>query len=220
MVHGLLGEGVPQQELLVERARAVGEGFYRGLTPVSGASVIVRGAEGSFAFVEQAPGIYRASLTPRGGQVYSLEVHGPAGQVVTGETRVPEAVRVTVPARDTSVTHRNSVYIPFHWTRAPSAFGYLLLSRNPERPTGIDDLPLGGALRDTTAVTDPVLAGLLAGSARRLQYVVVAVDVNYHRYRAWNREDGVRSSFNSTVQGGYGLFGSYSVSAPRILTLP
>lgn len=220
VVHGMLQAGSGEQEIIVEYTRPIRDGYYRGLTPASGLQVVVRAAEShTFAEDPQHPGLYRASFVPRGGQRYALEVRGPEGQTVTGETLIPEPIRLSLPSRDTIVKRGEKVTL--HWTSAASAKAYVLVARLPGRPASTEDvLTDKDILADTVLVEDVEMRGLLRGFAQTVQYTVAAVDANYAGYVLSAPEgnaEGNRRRIRKTVQGGYGLFGAYALSNSRII---
>jgi hypothetical protein len=224
VIHGMLLTGVPEQEILVEYTRPVQDGVYAGLTPASGAEVVVAGPDGRHVFAEdpERPGVYRARFTPQGGDRYRLDVRSATGQTVTSESRAPELIRITSPSQDTIVARitraDRSIHAPFslHWTHAPAASGYVILSHPPGRAPTLSDVPYtgAGAFQDTTLVADVVMDGIYS-AAREISYRVAAVDANYRRYMMDANapgNDGPRDWVRSTIQGGYGLFGSAAIS--------
>jgi hypothetical protein len=220
VVHGLLREGAAEHEILVERTRELRDGFYRGHTPVSGAVVSVSGPDGTRTFTEDPaqPGVYRAAFPVQGGASYVLRVTSPGGNHVRGQTQVPTSIRLNVPAADTTVQHRDIPQVAFHWTSSTYAGGYKVVPSVPGRSTGMNDLPLGGGIPDTTVVVDIALESILYGFAKEIRYSVAAVDANYRHYYAVGDSAGTSRTtdrIRSTVEGGYGLFGSYTLSNTR-----
>lgn len=222
VVHGMLRSGVPEQEILLEFTRPVKDGLYRGLTPASGAVVAVTGPGATHRFAEDVdhPGVYRASFIPEGGASYALHVRGPEGQTLESETTVPGPIRLTVPTRDTVIDRRNAAQVTFRWTRGRSSRGYALESTVPDRPPTAYSLGGFGTGQDTSLVLDVAIESLLSGFATQMRFSAIAMDANYLRYVASSdggAPGGDRNRVRSTVRGGYGLFGSYSISNPRLL---
>lgn len=213
VVHGMLSAGAQEQEIVLEYSRAISDGFFRGLTPASGAEVLVTGQETHQYREDPAqPGVYRASFSPRPGTRYSLLVRGPAGEVVTGETVVPGAPRFVAPAEDTTISRGNSV--TFRWMSTAGDAGYLVL----DRPLGTPTHPMlvlhPSIQADTSGTWQP---GAFGGNV--FNYRIAAVDSNYVRYIHGGSDPSRPERFRSTVAGGYGVFGSYAVSHPRTVTV-
>lgn len=201
VLHGVLIANKPEQEILVEYTRLMNDGFFRGITPASGADVMVTGSE-TYRFIEdpEQPGVYRASFIPQAGAQYALRIRGPQDELVTAATMVPGAPRLIMPANDTVV--KRNLDIPLYWTHVPTARAYMGLD--------VTFFPT----EDTTAT---VRLGLMREMEVRL--AIAAVDSNVFEY-FFNRGGGAgpQYRFRSTVQGGWGLFGSAAVSEPRLIT--
>ena len=214
MVHGLLVADTSAQEILVERAREISEGYFRGVTPASGVRVSVSGAGGTVSFTEdpKTPGVFRAALAPRPGERYQLRVEGREGQVATAETRIPSAPRLVVPTADTGVAELRP--FPVVWTSAPGA-GYVLVQRKIDQGAATDAVNLWGqAARSDTVVSWTLYWDVRVG----VHLAVAAVDSNYLAY-VGRTENGSApapaSPLRTTVRGGYGIFGSLAYSNPR-----
>lgn len=212
VVHAMLAAGEPRQELLLEYTRDVADGFYRGLTPASGAQVSVEG-DASYTYTEDParPGVYRAAFTPRPGVRYGLRIRGPAGEAATAETLVPGATRLVAPSADTALARGGGV--TFRWTRDPSAAAYVLGNFQPGAPSSIGGVVAPKISTDTSESFQPLFTAT---------YRVATVDANYLRYMGTSSSDstgGGRGRFGSTVTGAYGLFGSYGLSNPRTVTV-
>ncbi|MDQ3557325.1 MAG: hypothetical protein M3409_11210 [Gemmatimonadota bacterium] len=96
------------------------------------------------------------------------------------------------------------------------------MSTTIDRPPTAYSLGGFGAGQDTSLVLDVVIESVLSGFARRMRYSVIAMDANYLRYVASSNGSapgGDRNRVRSTVRGGYGLFGSYSISNSRLLEI-
>lgn len=213
VVHGMLNAEAQEHEIVVEYTRAIGDGYFRGLTPAAGAEVLVSGQE-THQFREDParPGVYHASFSPRPGSRYLLQVRGPAGEVVTGETVVPGAPQFLAPVADTTISQGN--YVTFRWTSAPGAAGYVVLDRPPGTPTPAL-LVLHPTIQADTSGTWP--PGLFVG--KLFDYRIAAVDSNYVRFIQGGSDPSRPERFRSTLSGGFGVFGSYAVSEPRTVTL-
>ncbi len=214
IVHGMLAAGAAQQEIILEYTRGIEDGYFRGLTPASGARITVSGG-GVFAFEEDSrrPGVYLASFTPRSGERYTLRVHGPAGETATAETVVPGIPQIVAPARDTVVARDNRV--PVRWL-STSAAGYVVVQAPPNQPSPLTRLLYPAIGRDTSAV---IQFGVLGGTAFQLR--VAAVDSNFVHFAGADTEMSAadRSRIRGTVAGAYGLFGSFGLSNPRLVSL-
>lgn len=213
VVHGMLGLGAQDQEIVVEYSRGIGDGYYRGLTPAAGAEVVVVG-DGTYRYQEDPahPGVYRATFSPRPGVRYALGVRGPAGEMVTAETVVPDASRLIAPGADTTIAWGN--YVTLRWSSAPGAAGYVVIDRPPGAPGPIGALVHPYILRDTSVTTQP---GLFGGTS--FYFRIAAVDASYVRYIEGAPGDSSAGRIRSTVSGGYGLFGSYALSNARAVTV-
>ncbi len=211
VVHGLLLAGTDQQEIVLEYTRSIPEGYYRGVTPASGAQVTVtNGGVHRFSEHPDRPGIYRASFTPRPGERYTLWVQGPAGETVTGTTTVPAAPRLIAPSRDTIIARGREVTL--RWTRAPHAAAYIWIQFDPNNPTFFSGIPQS----DTAIVLGPEWF-----DTDTTQVQAAAVDSNYASYERGRAGElpGARYQFQSTVQGGWGLFGAVALSEFRSIIL-
>lgn len=208
VVHGMLAGGEQHQEILVEYTRGIGEGYYRGLTPATGAQVVVLGEE-THRFREDSarPGIYLATFSPVPGRRYALQIRGPAGEAVTSETLVPEPPRLISPGADTTISLGNSVSVRWSWV--PGAAGYVLVDRPPGQPSSFTTLLHPTILRDTSVSMQP---GAFGGKSFYIR--IATVDANYRRYMQGAAPDSEERS-RSAVEGGHGLFGSYALSNPR-----
>jgi hypothetical protein len=205
-----------RQEIVVEYTRSVPEGFYRGVTPASGAQVTVTGSEvHRFSEDPQRPGIYRASFLPRSGERYTLRVQGPAGEVVTGVTTVPGAPRLLAPERDTTVALGRELVL--RWNRSPHAAAYTWIHFELNRPSFLAGIPK----QDTATTVNTGTLTLSVSQEVKVQLQVAAVDSNYVRYEEGRAGDlpDARYQLRSTVQGGWGLFGSAALSNPRVVTI-
>ncbi|CAN5780767.1 hypothetical protein BH23GEM3_BH23GEM3_03690 [soil metagenome] len=214
VVHGMLAEGAPEQEIILEYTRRLDEGYYRGLTPASGAHITVTGKE-THAFREDPkhPGVYRASFVPHRGERYTLRIEGPAGESVTSQTEVPGSPQLISPGADTVI--RWGEHVTVRWSSVPAAAGYVLIDRPPGEPGLLRALSYPNVLRDTSLIMQP---GKLGGTSFHIR--VVAVDANYRWYRTGEISDPEeRSRTRSTVEGGYGLFGSFSIGNSRLISL-
>lgn len=214
VVHGMLAGGEPQQEILVEYTRGIGEGYFRGVTPATGAQVVVVGDE-THRFGEDParPGMYRADFSPRPGRRYTLQVRGPAGEVVTSETLVPGPPRLISPAADTAVSP--GAFVTLQWSAAPASAAYVLTDRPPGRPSSFTALLYPYVVGDTSVRVQPGTFGRTS-----FHFRVAAVDANYLRYvRGTTADTAERNRVRSTVEGGYGLFGSYALSNTRVVSV-
>jgi len=225
VVHAMLGAGATSHTVVVEDARSVEDGFFRGVTPASGARVVVRTGADAYEFQEDAsaPGYYHASFPVEAGRRYSLEVTSRGGRVVTGETLVPAPPRMVRPAADTTVAQGEMARLEWQGSR-PSA-GYVLVWRRADRdgPSTAQEVASRRAptvLQDTTVQVDVLSMGVFYGFATELRFFVTAVDENFREYVRPDGEpdpDGARRQIRSTVRGGYGLFGSYAISDGRVV---
>lgn len=210
----MLAAGAASHEIILEYTRGIEEGYYRGLTPASGARVAVNGRR-SVEFEEDTlrPGVYRGAFTPEPGERYTLRIEGPAGEVATSETRIPGIPRITVPHQDTTVTPGTDVAV--RWSSVAAA-GYTLVRSAPNRQTSVGSLRHVSFVRDTALVMQ---FGVFGGTAFDLR--IVAVDENFIHYTGDGSQEESRSRnrVRSTVDGAYGLFGSYGMSDVRRISL-
>lgn len=214
VVHGMLAGSELQQEIIVEYARGIHEGYFRGLTPARGARVVVAGEE-TYEFQEdpERPGVYRATFSPVSGERYALQVRGPAGELVTSETLVPHSAQLISPGSDTTISLGG--YITVRWSEVPAAAGYVLLDRPPGQPSSGATLLQPGILSETELRIQP---GAFGGTTFQIR--VAAVDANYRRYmRPSSDGSGEQEYRRDTVEGGHGLFGSYSLSDSRLISV-
>jgi hypothetical protein len=211
VVHGVLVSGSESQEIIVEWTRSLGEGLYRGLTPLSGARVTVAASTEVHVFREDAatPGVYRGRLVPHPGERYRLRVEAVEGETATGEAVVPGTPRLLVPAADTSARPGDEFAI--HWSRVPAA-GYVIVrsSRPAASPSPFQEFLYASVVRDTTARTG---LGVLENQPRTL--AVAAVDSSFALYL--DRERG--GPLHTNLQGAYGLFGAVAFSNSRRVTV-
>jgi hypothetical protein len=202
-----------QQEIIVEHTRSIEDGFFRGITPVSGAQVVVEGA-GTHEYREDParPGIYRASFVPRSGQRYTLTVRDVGGAVAASTTVVPGVPTLLSPSADTAVGRYDDVVV--RWNAAPQAAGYVWIATEPNDSSFVT----GIIVADTT---DTVQLGLFAynfGDEMRLS--IASVDSHYVEYNPGGLLPGDRYQLRTTIDGGWGLFGSAAFSGPpRNVTL-
>jgi hypothetical protein len=211
VVHGMLGAGTSEQEILLEHTRYVHEGFFRDLTPVSGARVTVSGtAPHAFREDPLQPGVYRASFVPAAGERYVLQIEGPDGERVRGETLVPQAPRLISPGADTAVALGS--FVTVLWSSSPAAAAYVITDSPAGEAGNLGALLHPAVLADTSFTTQPGMFGRTAFHMR-----VTAVDSNYVRHRPGGSEDSRR--IRQTVDGAYGLFGSYASSGVRTITI-
>jgi hypothetical protein len=213
VVHGVLVADAPSQEILVEQVRPVSGGAYTGLNPLPGARVTVAGPQGVVTFREDATdkGRFRASFSPRAGELYTLLVEGPGGERVTGETRVPRAPRLLVPSRDTVVVPLEQYRV----TWSASAPGYVVAQGALDGgPSNRERVVFAYTLRDTTATV--AINYNEDGHVLR----IAAVDSSYVYYTRSGRFGDLRpqTPLRSAVQGGYGVFASTAFSESRRIT--
>jgi hypothetical protein len=211
VVHGMIAGGQTEQEVVLEYTRFVGEGVYRDLTPASGAEINVTG-EGSHDFAEdpQRPGVYRGSFAPTPGTRYVLRIRGPNGETVGGETVVPGAPAWLSPGSDTTVVWGS--WVSMVWSSAPHAAAYVLVQAAAGEPSAPLALQHPAVMADTAFMTQPGNRGV------NLHLRIAAVDSNYVRYVAPQGPD-VTGRVRATVEGAYGLFGSYSIGGSRLVAV-
>lgn len=207
VVHGMIGPGEQRQAIIVEYSRGIVDGYFKGLTPATGAEVEVVGDQVYHFFEDPGnPGVYRAEFTPRPGQRYKLQVRVPTGEVLTAETLVPDTPRPVSPSVDTTISWGD--YVTLRWSSAAGAASYVLGSYDPGSPSSINALLHPSLWKDTTATVQPWIGGTM------FHYRVAAVDSNYLRYlKSTPVEDEEHHPTYSSVNGGYGLFGSYALSS-------
>lgn len=224
VVHGLLIADRAEQEIVVEYVRPISDGMYRGLSPASGAAITVEAHDGTmhrFEEVVDSPGVYRAMFTPRAGERWTLRVVDGAGEVVTGATVIPEPTILHSPEADTVIVLPEGAFggtrIALRWSPADGA-GYVIAYRwlDSDQPSNV--------LTDLLYAYTTVLNGLEASApiGSWMDYTagarvgVATVDSMYARYvSAFPRETVPRSRARSTLEGGYGLFGSVAFSEFR-----
>jgi hypothetical protein len=210
----MLASGEPQQEIILEYARSIRDGYFKGLTPAAGAQVVVVGEEvHEFHEDSTRPGIYHAAFAPQPGLRYTLRIRGPAGEVVTAETLVPEAPNLVSPGADTIIAWGG--YVSLRWSSVPSAAAYVFGSYRPEQPSTLGSIISPAISSDLTATVQP---GPFAGTS--YHYRVAAVDSNYMRYtqRAPVSVEE-RAPVYGTITGAIGLFGSYALSGTRTISV-
>lgn len=223
VVHGLLIADRAEQEILVEYVRPIDNGMYRDLNPASGAEVMVEAHDGTthrFEEVVDSPGVYRAMFTPRAGERWALRVEGRGGEVVTGVTIIPEPAILHFPEADTVIVLPEGAFggtsIALRWSPADGA-GYVIAYRwlDSDQPSNV----LTDLLYDYTLVHDGLEATASFGVMAYItgaRVAVATVDSMYARYvSASPRETVPRSRARSTLEGGYGLFGSIAFSEFR-----
>jgi len=207
VVHGVLVSGVEAQEILVERTRSVGEGFFRGLTPLEGAKVEVTTGDETHVFREDAgnPGVFRARFVPRVGERYRLHVTAPDGQRAEGHAVIPGTPRLLVPMADTAA--RPGDDFSLHWTRVPAA-GYVVVrgTLTAGAATPFREFVYAHVIQDTTARTG---LALLENQPRR--FGIAAVDSGFARYLRTERG----GPLHAELGGAYGLFGAVAFSNER-----
>lgn len=197
----------------MEHTRGIGDGYFRGLTPASGAEVLVTGeVDHRFSEDPERPGIYVAAFSPRAGMAYRLEVRGADGQVLTGRTTVPSPSPFTSPAADTTIAPGG--YLSVAWSSVPGAAAYLLLDRAPGSATSWVGLIYPTILADTAVRVQP---GKFGGNSFHLR--VATVDSSFLAYARGPADDSTRSRIPTVVSGGYGLFGSYALSDTRVISV-
>lgn len=212
VAHGMLSVQSARQEVLVEYGRSIEEGVYYGVTPARDVSVTVRGStEHVLTQDSQRPGWYVGNFMPTPGVVYRLDVRAPDGQHLTDATLVPGPTRLILPRRDTTIVWTDSV--PIRWTRASHALAYVAFAQRP----GTGGVPTVAFANAATPDTSGTFASLLATGPFSL--AVAAVDANYIEYYRLGADGLDRNHFSSTVEGGYGFFGSYALSESRIITV-
>jgi hypothetical protein len=213
VVHGMLLGGSGRQEIIVEYGRGIREGVYRGITPAAAADVVVTGKD-AHRFTEDPgrPGVYRASFVPAPGERYTLRIQGPRGEVVTGTTDVPAAPRLVEPTADTLVSRTRAVTV--RWTNAPAAAGYIVFAPDAQSPGFLGNPVHQGGAGDTSAAVELGTLG-----ERQVRLWVAAVDANYLRYvKSRSLDAGPEFRLDSTVEGGWGVFGSTAYSDARLIS--
>lgn len=213
VVHGMLASGESRQEIILEYGRNLGDGYFKGLTPATGAQVDVVGEDAhDFREDPARPGVYQAVFAPQPGSRYALRIRGPAGEVVTAETLVPGPPRFIAPAADTAIAVGTTVSL--HWSSAPVAAAYVFGDHRPGKGSDPGALLSPAILNDTSYT----ILGIFGGTS--YPYRVAAVDSNYIRYT--QRAPGSvreRDPVSSTVTGAFGLFGSYAMSDTRTISI-
>jgi hypothetical protein len=213
VIHGMLLTNTDRQEIVVEYTRPIQDGFFRGITPASGARVVVEGA-GTHVYQEDLtrPGIYRASYVPRPGQRYTLRIEDTDGAVATSVTTVPAVPTLFSPSADTAVGRYDDVVL--RWNAAPGAPGYVWIATEP----GDSSFISGSAVEDTTVTLQLGLFAYNFGDELRLS--IASVDSHYLEYNPGGLLPGDRYQLRTTIDGGWGLFGSAAFSGPpRNVTL-
>ncbi|CAN5424361.1 hypothetical protein BH09GEM1_BH09GEM1_40330 [soil metagenome] len=234
VVQAVLDVDARDQFVIVQKVDS-GSGTQRQVT---GATVTITGPDGralvarevtdSIAFQStyrqtRVSRVYRLSLDEYGvileaGQVYSLRIVTPAGQVVTGSTIIPVS-RVPFPPAgilDTIDPTRDSIAVS--WTPGRYARAYEL--NLGYSPTSFYAQPLYRAFVDSAFVMSrllPVPSTLQLQDGFVNNVIVLGVDANYYDYyRRGNDLLGVSGIVNHLV-GGVGVFGSVGrVSQQRV----
>jgi len=195
--------------------------------PVSGADVtiadpngvVLRGVEDT-ASTGGGTGVYRISLAAAGvalipGGVYTLRVHTPTGEVVTGRTRIPKQHPST--GDSTHLFNRDHDTLRVSWSPTPDARAYTVLVQSPNQELysflDSETVHFPGLIRN---VEDEDLRALFYPGF--LQVVTVAaVDTNlYDYYRSYN-DPFTGSGLINHLDGGIGLFGSAVVLSSQTL---
>ncbi|MEJ7811184.1 MAG: DUF4249 family protein [Gemmatimonadaceae bacterium] len=200
--------------------------------PVSGARVVVYGPSGDSAVAvedrtvradRKGAGVYRfrnAATSPGpgpfagafipilAGAQYRLRVTSPEGDLVTGETTVPQARPVVVPIPQRNF-NRDTDSLFLFWERVPLAERYELRFDAPHGAFAlyVDSLEylIAGGVRDPFSEGFPAV--FVPGFTEAV--TVGAVDRNYFDYYRSANDPFTGHGLISHLDGGFGFFGSY-----------
>jgi hypothetical protein len=209
-VYCVLRPEASRQWLMLERTMQMTESakdVYAGR--LWGARVVIDSDGGRVEFAEKKnePGMYYSdSLTVVPGRRYELTVIDRYQNVVTGETVVPEPIRIIEP--------RPGVYEPgvrlwLEWTESPSAARYVTYVR-PYRAEG-----WGEPYYLTSSEPYLTLEPRILPYPGDYLIEVMALDENYYNYSLTsNRSEATQDLL--TLKGGLGLFGSAAADTVRI----
>ncbi len=153
----------------------------------------------------------RTLLTIAPGRTYRLRIRTSAGQVVTGETRVPGAPpgwRAGALAVRTSSFLRDRDTLRLEWPAVEAARTYAVRVESPYGPWALFSdstrFALDGRLRNFLA---PGLPSVFFPGFRQTASIV-AVDRNFYDYNRSGNDPFGGTGLISSVQGGIGLFAS------------
>jgi len=216
VVHAVLDASSSTQQVLVARARTgATTTTASSLTddePVFGATVELIAPDGQrevrfeqspanpgvYAFIPNLTSPFNLAL----GSTYTLHVHTPDGEDVSGMTTIPSPP--PSPAFSVQPFSRSRDTLRLTWHPVPGARSYELVirSRRTERYRTFTDTSL---VLPGTALT--VNGDTIFTPGRLLDVVVTAVDVNYYEYyRA--QSDPFAGASPSRLSGAEGVFGS------------
>ena len=214
VIHAVLEAGALEHRFIVERTRAIAEGFYFPVTPVRGARVTVSTSGGPEHLLTEAagePGTYVGSFPVESERRYMLTVRDASGVTVQGSTLVPGRPVITAPASDTVLSVMDEMEL--RWTSTNATAGYSIV----DTPPGTAEDPFRTLYRGVSTDTSMSWRHSFFASGDA-QLRIVALDsafVAYYRPRYG--EGGDPRAVRSTLSGGYGFFGSYAISEPRLV---
>jgi hypothetical protein len=228
VVHAVLNPALLTQVVLVERTLtgsvAVNDSIFNpadpivsdGGVPVNQAQVVLADSAGlTTTGIEdvtdegRGTGVYRLNLSAplRSGDRYTLRITTPTGEVVTGETRIPEPVTTSTGALS-RIFNRDHDTLTVAWNAAPFARAYAVRVESPFGPYFL--------FTDSTRVRfvgdarNPFASNLerLFIPGFRQDVTVAAVDSNFYDYYRTNNDPFTGAGIISRLQGGLGVFGS------------
>jgi hypothetical protein len=228
VVHAVLNPTLATQVVLVERTLTgqipVADSVFNpadpirsdGGIPVSGATVVLLDSTGlQLAGVEdkvngtRGTGVYRINLASplEPGGRYSLRVETSQGEVVTGETRIPQPI-VTSTGALTRTFNRDHDVLSVQWTSAPMTRAYAVRIESPFGPyflfSDSTQIRIVGDARNPFANN---LEHLFIPGFRQ-DVLVAAVDSNFYDYYRTNNDPFTGAGIISRLTGGLGLFGA------------
>lgn len=223
VVHAVLNPALAQQVLLLERTltgtvRVDASRFNPsspivsgGGVPITGASVSMTSETGAkWVAAHAGGGVYvfitsqNVRLTP--GRRYQLEIRTPLGEVVTGETMIPNVL--PTPSSPLRRFNRETDTLHLSWPVVTGARSFALRIDTPTGPflffTDSQTIRLPGTLRNLFSEGLPSV--FIPGF--RQVVTVTAVDRNYFDYYR-SRSDGFTGTGQIThLKGGIGFFGA------------
>ena len=228
VVHAVLNPALLTQVVLVERTLtgriAINDSVFNpsdpirsdGGIPVTGARVAITDSSGRTSVGLEdvtdgslGTGVYRVNFNAplQTGGHYTLSVTTPEGEIVTGETRVPQPATTSTGALSRTF-NRDHDTLNISWNSVPKARAYAVRVESPFGPyflfTDSTGLRLVGDARNLFASNIEHL--FIPGY--RQDVLVAAVDSNFFDYYRTNNDPFTGAGIISRLKGGIGLFGA------------
>ena len=228
VVHAVLNPTLLTQVVLVERTLtgsvAVNDSLFNPADPivsdggvaVNQAQVVLTDSTGKSATAiedvtedNRRTGVYRINLNAplQPGERYTLRITTTDGQVVTGETRIPQPLATSTDAL-TRTFNRDTDTLTVTWNPAPLTRAYAVRVESPFGPYFL--FTDSTRLRFVGDARNPFASNLehLFIPGFRQQVTIAAVDSNFYDYYRTNNDPFTGAGIISRLQGGLGLFGS------------